>query len=68
MKTYDEMTTSERRSYTARQHKAARQAKEESRKKTAAALEEILQDKRSSRAAKENAIFLLAKVYGKAAI
>lgn len=59
MKSYEEMTTAERRSYTSQQHKAARQAKAESKKKTIEALEAILQDKHSTRQEKNNAVALL---------
>ena len=64
----NELTRGQKAAATRRQHKAARDAKEMNKRKTAAALETILQDSESSREAKENALFLLANVYGKGAI
>ena len=59
MKNYEDMTTSERRIYTAQQHKAARMAKAESKRRIIEELEKIIQDKHSTRQEKNNAVALL---------
>ncbi len=56
-------TPAEKAAETRRRHKEARRLKQENQERTIAALEKVIQDNGSSREARENALFLLRKIY-----